>query len=315
MTIKFGMVMDPIKTIENIHNESSIAILHEAQSRGHENYYMAHNDLFVQDGKAFAHGYKITVNKDIKNPYILSDAEIIDLSKLDIISIRKNPPVDSAFIYMTQILDLAERAGVFVTNKPQGLRDANEKLFATWFPQCMPPTFVSSQAESLKEFLKEHKKVIIKELDSLCGRGIFYLHEHDFNADIILKRSTQNNQMPIMAQKFIPEISNGDKRLYLIDGKPVPCAMVRLPIENDIHGNVEAGATCTKGEITKRDLWLCEQIEPTLKEKGLLFVGIDIIGGYITEINVTSPGCIIETEELTGVEILKPLLDAMEKHL
>ncbi len=309
------MVMDPIETLKMVYNQSSLAILYEAQRRGYENFYIAHNDLFIQDGKARAKAYKISIKKDIQNPYSLGKPEIIDLSDLDVISIRKDPPADSVFIYMTQILELAERAGVFVTNKPQSLRDANEKLFATWFPQCMPPTLVSSQIDLLKDFLHQHKKVIIKELDSFSNKGIFYLHENDFNADIILKRSTHDGQLPVMAQKFIPEVTKGDKRIYLINGKPLPCAMARVPALNDIHGSILCGATCTKSEIMERDLWLCDQIGETLKEKGLLFVGVDIIGDYITEINVTSPGCINETESLTGVEISKPLLDAMEENL
>lgn len=312
MTMKLGMVMDPLKTIKNIHNESSLAILLEAQRRGFENYYINIHDLFIRDGKTFAYASKINVTLDINYPYSLEPSSILPLSQLDIISIRKNPPVDLAFIHMTHILDLAEREGVFVTNKPQSVRDANEKIFATWFPQCAPPSIVSSQTHLLKEFLLTHKKIIVKELDSLCGRGIFYLHENDFNTDIILKKCTHDNQFPIMVQRFIPEVIHGDKRLYLINGTPAPCALVRVPAKNDIHGNVECGATCTKGEITKRDLWLCEQIAPTLKEKGLLFVGLDIIGNYITEINVTSPGCVIEAETLTGIKICKLLLEAIE---
>ena len=245
--------------------------------------------------------------------FTLGETKIIDLSDLDVILMRKDPPFDNEFIYSTYILEAAEQLGTLIVNKPQSLRDCNEKIFATQFPQCCPPVLVSRQAKQLKAFHKQHHDVIFKPLDGMGGTSIFRLKPDDPNVSVIIETLTNNGTTTIMAQRFIPEIQAGDKRILLIDGEPIPYTLARIPAKGETRGNLAAGGTGKAMPITARERWICEQISSTLKEKGLLFVGIDVIGDYLTEINVTSPTCIREIDAAYNTEIASKLINAIQR--
>lgn len=314
MTIKLGIVMDPIGDI-NIVKDSSFAMLLAAQKKGWELYYMELKDLYLEQGAAKASLRRLTVKEDPGEWYVLSDREDQDLSALDTILMRKDPPFDSEFLYSTLILSRAEESGVLLVNNQQGLRDCNEKLFATQFPQCCPDVLVSRDKERLKAFFIEHKDVIFKPLDGMGGANIFRVKEGDANIGVILETLTQHETQQAMAQKFIPDISEGDKRILLIDGEPVPYGLARIPAKGENRGNLAAGGRGEGRPLTDRDRWICEQVGPVLKAKGLLFVGIDVIGDYLTEINVTSPTCIRELDRDFGLDIAGQLMDKIEEKL
>ena len=314
MTIKLGIVMDPIGDI-NIVKDSSFAMLLAAQKKGWELYYMELKDLYLEQGAAKASLRRLTVKEDPGEWYVLSDREDQDLSTLDTILMRKDPPFDSEFLYSTLILSRAEESGVLLVNNQQGLRDCNEKLFATQFPQCCPDVLVSRDKERLKAFFIEHKDVIFKPLDGMGGANIFRVKEGDANIGVILETLTQHETQQAMAQKFIPDISEGDKRILLIDGEPVPYGLARIPAKGENRGNLAAGGRGEGRPLTDRDRWICEQVGPVLKAKGLLFVGIDVIGDYLTEINVTSPTCIRELDRDFGLDIAGQLMDKIEEKL
>lgn len=314
MTVKLGIVMDPIKSI-NYKKDTSLAMLWAAAELGWQLVYMEQKDLFLEEGKAYAITRPLTVFQDPEHFFQLGDESKQPLADLDVILMRKDPPFDSEFVYSTMILEQAEREGVLVVNKPASLRDCNEKLFATQFPQCCPPVLVTRRADLLKAFHQQHGDVIFKPLDGMGGTAIFRLRQDDPNVSVIIETLTNLGGEQIMAQKFIPEISQGDKRILIVDGKPVPYALARIPASGETRGNLAAGGRGEGRPLSARDLWICEQVIPTLREKGLLFVGLDVIGDYLTEINVTSPTCVRELNQQYGLNIAMDLIRAIEKRL
>ena len=290
MLLNVGIVMDPIENIKP-HKDSSFAMLLEAQRRGHNLFYMQPEDLFLKNGQAWSVASELKVWDRPKEEqfYGFGGSHERRLNELDIILIRQDPPFNNDYLYSTHILEQAEAEGVLVVNKPQSLRDANEKLFASWFPECIPPTLVSANMAQLKTFIQEHRDTILKPLDAMGGSSIFRVKHDDPNISVIIETMTDFGQHHIMAQIFLPEIKAGDKRVLLINGEPVDYTLARIPAEGETRGNIAAGGTGVGMPITERERWLCQQIAPKLKAKGLYFVGLDVIGDYITEINVTSP--------------------------
>lgn len=311
MTLKIGIVMDPIQDI-NYKKDSSLAMLWAAQDKGWDIWYMEQQHLYIDNGVAMAQMAPLTVARDPQNFYQLGEQQSLELASLDIILMRKDPPFNNEFMYSTHLLEMAERLGTLVVNPPQKLRDCNEKLFATQFPQCCPEVLVSRDSAQLKAFHAKHKDVIFKPLDGMGGTSIFRVQADGVNLGVILETVTKYDTEMIMAQKFIPEISEGDKRILMIDGEPVAYALARIPTNGETRGNLAVGGRAEGRELTDRDRWICQQIGPSLREQGLLFVGIDVIGDYLTEINVTSPTCIRELNDQYGLDIGADLMDAIE---
>lgn len=314
MTIKLGVVMDPIERITYI-KDTTLGLLLAAQERGCTLYYMEQQDLFLDNGQPFATMRPLKVFADPQHWYELGDTGTTDLRELDVILMRKDPPFDNEFIYSTYILEAAERLGTLIVNRPQSLRDCNEKIFATQFPQCCPPVLVSRSSQKLRDFHAEHQDVIFKPLDGMGGEGIFRCKADDPNIGVILETLTGRGQHMIMAQKFIPEIKAGDKRILVIDGKAVPYALARVPAKGETRGNLAAGGSGVPQPLTERDQWIVDQVSESLVEKGLIFVGLDVIGDYLTEINVTSPTCAREIDRAYDTNIGGLLMDAIEKRL
>jgi glutathione synthase len=311
---KLGLLMDPIGAI-NIKKDSSFAMALAAQARGWKLSYMEMGDLYIDDGQAYACTRELTVRDDPAGWFSLAAPQDTALSELDVILMRKDPPVENEYLFATQILALAETAGTLVVNRTQALRDANEKLASTWFPQCTPPTLVTRNQDRLRQFLSEHNDLILKPLDAMGGASIFRVRSDDPNISVIFETLTLKGQRYTMAQRFIPEISEGDKRILLIDGEPVPYALARIPAKGETRGNLAAGGKGVGVELTERDRWICQQVAPKLKEMGLIFVGLDVIGDYLTEVNVTSPTCIRELDAQYGLDIAGQLMDSITNHL
>ncbi|MPQ77540.1 glutathione synthase [Hydrogenovibrio sp. JE_KL2] len=316
MQIKLGIVMDPIDGIKP-YKDSSFAMLLEAQRRGYALFYMEPQDIYLKNGKPFATTSELKVwdrpKSDTTSQYFGFGASAeTALSDLNIILIRQDPPFNNDYLYSTHMLELAEAEGVLVVNKPQSLRDANEKLFASWFPECIPPTIVSANADKIKAFIQDHQDTILKPLDAMGGASIFRVKKDDPNINVIIENMTGHGKHHIMAQIYLPEISEGDKRILLVNGEPVPYALARIPAQGETRGNIAAGGTGVGIALSERDYWLCEQIRPTLQAKELHFVGLDVIGDYITEINVTSPTCIRELDEQYRLNIAGTLFDHLE---
>jgi len=309
-----GVVMDPIKSI-NYHKDTTLALLLAAQNQGYELFYMEQNSLFIDSTGPGAKMSSLKVHADANSWYELGESIIKPLSDLDVILMRKDPPFDSEFIYSTYILEAAERLGTLIVNKPQSLRDCNEKVFATEFPQCTPPLLASSDPELLKQFLGEHKEVVYKPLDGMGGTSIFRVQQGDQNLNVIIETLTNYGQNTIMAQKYLPEILSGDKRILVIDGEVVPYCVARIPAAGEFRGNLAAGGRGVVQPLSKRDHWIAQQIAPTLVNKGLLFVGLDVIGDYLTEINVTSPTCVREIDNAKDTDIGGQLMRAIAKRL
>ena len=313
MTLSVGVVMDPIDAI-NIKKDSTFAMLLAAQARGWSLHYMEVCDLYLRDGLAYAHTRRISVTDNADPWFQLAQGKDRPLTDLDVILMRKDPPFDMEFIYTTYLLERAEQAGVLVVNKPQSLRDANEKMFTAMFPQCCPATLVTREQKRLAAFLAEHEDIVVKPLDGMGGASIFRVNRQETNSNVIFELLTAHNTRFAMAQRYVPEITAGDKRILMIDGEPVANALARVPSGNDARGNLAAGAQGEGRELTERDRWICSQVGPTLREKGLIFVGLDVIGDYLTEINVTSPTCIRELDAIFGLDIAGQLMDAIAKH-
>jgi glutathione synthase len=311
MPIKLGMVMDPIDRI-NIKKDTSFALLLEAQARGWELHYMELASLYLRNGKAFARTRTLAVQRDEKQWFQFVAEQDMALETLDVIIMRKDPPFDQEFLYATYILELAESAGVYVVNKPQSLRDANEKLFTAWFPQCCTETLVTRNAHQIKEFLNELGEIIVKPLDGMGGASIFHLRQGDPNLSVILETMTQHDTRTVMAQKYLPEIKDGDKRILMVNGEPVPYCLARIPAQGESRGNLAAGGTGEGRRLSEQDRWIANQVGPTLREKGLVFVGMDVIGSSLTEINVTSPTCVQELDKQFGLNISGQLMDHIE---
>jgi len=314
MSIKLGIVMDPIEKIK-IEKDTSFAILQAAQKRGWQIYYMQQKDLFLKDGQVFGRVRLLSVQYDQDKWFEFEAEQILPLTELDVILMRKDPPFDMNYIYTTYLLEQAERHGVSVINKPQGLRDANEKLFTSWFAHCCPSTFVSSDPALLKEFVQTEETVILKPLDGMGGKHVLQLKKGDVNSSVLMDMLTKSAHEPIMAQRFIPEITDGDKRIIMINGEPIPYALARIPANGEIRGNIAAGGSVRGQPLSERDKWICNEVGPTLKAKGLLFVGLDVIGDYLTEINVTSPTCVCELEKQFGLNICDQFLDVVTNRL
>jgi glutathione synthase len=257
----------------------------------------------------------LSVYNDSEHWYELQPRETIDLGELDVILMRKDPPFDNEYIYSTYILEAAQKQGSLIVNNPQSLRDCNEKVFATQFPQCCPPVLVSRNSEQLRAFHQQHQDVIFKPLDGMGGDGIFRCKHDDPNVGVILETLTHHGTQLIMAQRYIPEIKAGDKRILVVDGEAVPYALARIPAEGETRGNLAAGGSGVAQPLSERDQWIVSQVAPTLKEKGLLFVGLDVIGDYLTEINVTSPTCAREIDKAYDTNIGGRLMDAIEARL
>jgi glutathione synthase len=314
MPIKLGMVMDSIDHI-NIKKDTSFAMLLEAQARGWELHYMELNDLFLRNGRAYARTRTLTVQRDAQQWHQFISEQDIPLDQLNVIMMRKDPPFDQEYIYATYLLERAESMGVYVVNKPQSLRDANEKLFTAWFPQCCAETLVAREPARIRSFLLEQGEIILKPLDGMGGTSIFHLRQTDPNLSVILETMTQYNSRYVMAQKYLPEIKDGDKRILMINGVAVPYALARIPAQGETRGNLAAGGHAEGRPLTEQDLWIANQVGPTLREKGLVFVGLDVIGDKLTEINVTSPTCAQELDQQFGLNIAGLLMDHIENTL
>lgn len=314
MTLRLGVVMDPIGFI-NVKKDSTYAMLREAQARGWPIAYMEQGDLYLRDGEPRARQRPVTLIEDTTRWHEFGAQSDIALSELDVILMRKDPPFDLEYVYTTYLLEQAEHRGVLVVNKPQSLRDANEKLYTAWFPQCTPPTLVTRRADQIRAFVAEHADVILKPLNGMGGESVFRLRRDDPNISVVIETLTDHGARLTMAQRFIPEIAQGDKRILVIDGEPVPYALARIPAPGETRGNLAAGAAGSGVVLSERDRWICAQVGPTLRAKGLLFVGLDVIGDYLTEINVTSPTCIRELDKLYALNISAQLLDTVAKRV
>jgi len=312
--MKLGVIMDPISGITT-KKDSTFAMLLAAQSRNWNIFYMEVNDLFLMNDKVKARTRRLLVKDDPADWFTLGDEETLPLSELDIILMRKNPPFDMEYIYVSYLLEHAEREGVLVVNRPSSLRDANEKIFVSHFPNCAPPTLVTSRANIINEFILEHQDIILKPLDGMGGRSIFRTHTTDHNTNVIIESLTDHGNHFVIAQKYLPEIRDGDKRILLIDGETVDYALARIPSAGETRGNLAAGGTGKSTVLSDRDRWICEQVGPVLRSKGLLFAGLDVIGDYLTEINVTSPTCIRELESIYSIDIAGKLMDVIERKI
>jgi len=310
--MKLGIVMDPISRID-IKKDSSFAMLLAAQKRGWDLFYMELNDLYMDHNKPMARMKILEVKEDLKKWYVLSEERTADLSHLDVILMRKDPPFNLEYIYSTYILEHAQKRGVLIVNNPTSLRSVNEKFFITYFPDCIPPTRISRDMQILLNFVEEQNGAIIKPLDSMGGDGIHHITKLDNTTKNVLQSLTRNSSEYVMAQKFLPEIIDGDKRILLIDGEPVPYALARIPNENNSKGNLAQGALAKGMELSERDKWICQKVGPRLSDMGLIFVGLDVIGNYLTEINVTSPTCIRELDNIFHIDIGAQLMDTIEK--
>ena len=312
---RLGVVMDPIDAIKYA-KDSTLAMLLAAQTRGFQLAYMEQSDLSLRDGVAYGHARPLTVRADAQDWFTLGEPRVERLSALEAILMRKDPPFDTEYIYSTYILERAEEQGALIVNRPQGLRDMNEKVYTAWFPQCCAPTLITRDMKDMESFLQEHGKIVCKPLDGMGGRSIFVLERADRNMNVVFETLTDYGRRFAIAQRYIPDIiETGDARVLLIDGEPVPYALARIPLPSDNRGNLAAGARGVGRPLNDRDRWLAAQIGPTLAAKGMLFVGLDVIGGYVTEINVTSPTGIRELDRQFGIDIGDRLIQALERRL
>ena len=312
---RLGVVMDPIAAIKYA-KDSTLAMLLAAQARGFELAYFEQGDLSLRDGVAFGRARALTVRADANDWFTLGEPRVEPLGDFDCILMRKDPPFDTEYIYSTYILERAEEQGCLVVNRPQGLRDMNEKVYTAWFPQCCAPTLITRDMKDMEAFLQEHRKIVCKPLDGMGGRSIFVLEQHDKNMNVVFETLTDYGRRYAIAQRYIPDIvESGDSRVLLVDGEPVPYALARIPSATDNRGNLAAGARGVGRALNERDRWLAAQIGPVLAEKGMLFVGLDVIGGYVTEINVTSPTGIRELHKQFGIDAGDLLIQAVERRL
>jgi glutathione synthase len=313
--IRLAVVMDPIGAIQYA-KDSTLAMLLAAQSRGFELHYLEQPDLFVRDGQAMGHSRPLTVRADPASWFTLGERSTQPLGSFGCILMRKDPPFDMEYIYTTYILDRAQEQGAMVVNQPQGLRDMNEKAYTAWFPQCCAPTLITRSLGDMDAFLHEHGKIVCKPLDGMGGRSIFVTDVTDKNRLVIFETLTAHGSRFAMAQRYLPQIvESGDSRVLLVDGEPMPYALARMPSADDHRGNLAAGALGVGRPLNDRDRWLAAQIGPALARRGMLFVGLDVIGGYVTEINVTSPTGIRELDKQFHINIGDLLMQAIERRL
>lgn len=314
MAISVGVIMDPIAAI-NFRKDTTLALLLAAQAQGWSLSYMEMSDLALVNGVPIARQKPLKVFDSPDCWYELGEPVDAPLADLNCVLMRKDPPFDSEFVYTTYILEAAERLGVLVVNRAQSLRDCNEKIFATQFPQCTPPLLVSRDPKRLRAFHDQHKDVIYKPLDGMGGTGIFRAREDDPNVSVIIETLTGYGSQTIMVQRYIPEIVQGDKRILMIDGDPVPWCLARVPAVGESRGNLAAGGKGVVQPLNDRDRWIADQVSSSLREKGLLFVGLDVIGEYLTEINVTSPTCVREIDREKNTAIGTLLMTAIKQRL
>jgi glutathione synthase len=313
--LSLAVVMDPIAKIK-FAKDSTLAMLLAASARGWKLTYFEQSDLFLRDGVAYGRGRPLEVFNDAARWFELGDQELRKLGDFDCVFMRKDPPFDAEYIYTTYILERAELQGAYVANKPQGLRDMNEKVFTAWFPQCCAPTLITRAASDIRAFAAEHGRIVVKPLDGMGGRSIFVTEQGDKNLGVIIETLTDYGNRFAIAQRYLPEIAaSGDSRVLLIDGSPVPYALARIPAAHDNRGNLAAGAKGVGRELNERDRWLAAEIGPALAAKGMVFVGIDVIGGFVTEINVTSPTGIRELDGQFGLNIGNMVIEAFERRI
>ena len=309
-----AVVMDPIHAI-HYKKDTTLAMLWAAQDAGFTLYYMELGDLLLQGARAYGMMRPFTVQRDPQCWYNLQAGSIKPLADMDVILMRKDPPFDMDYIYATYILERAAKEGVLVSNNPADLRNCNEKLFATEFPDCTPPLLVSSRSDALRAFQQEHGDIVLKPLDGMGGRSIFHIKNDGQNLGVIIETLTNSGQRPIMAQRFLPEIAAGDKRILMIDGEPVSHCLARIPSSGEHRGNLAAGGRGEVRPLTDRDRFIAAQVGPELKRRQLHFVGLDVIGDYLTEINVTSPTCLREIETATGEAIAVRYMHCLQQKL
>jgi glutathione synthase len=308
MQNKLAVVMDPIASITP-YKDTSFALLLEAQLRDQDIYTIEQENIWLQDGEPWALCQSMHVQDNNDNWFVKKDEFILPLEEFSIILLRKDPPFDMNYVYLTYMLELAEAKGVKIYNRPASVRDANEKLFCSWFPNCTPPTLVTQQIDLIQEFVDEHQQCVIKPLDGMGGKGIFRLNQDDENRNVIITTATKSGHELVMVQPFLDAIRQGDKRILLVKGEPIPYALARIPAKGEFHGNLALGATGEVVKLTEHDYHLCHQVSTELVDMGLWLVGLDVIGNFITEINVTSPTCAREIAAETGINISAQFLD------
>jgi glutathione synthase len=312
--MRFAFIMDPIQNVL-IDKDTTFVFMLESQARGHEVYYLEMGDLFVESARAMGRVRRIELRREYRNHFTLHSESIESLGAFDAVFMRKDPPFDIPYLHATQLLDLAQQEGAFVLNTPAGLRAANEKLYALNFPSVIPPTLVAQDPNRLKDFLHElGGEIIIKPIDGHGGSGIFYIHREDRNLNSLLETATREGREPIIAQKYLPEVRQGDKRLIVLNGAPLGCTL-RVPRADEHRGNIHVGGTCIKAEVTVRDREICRELAPRLRQDGLYFVGLDIIGDYLTEVNVTSPTGVQEIDVLNNVRLEANVIDFVERQV
>lgn len=314
INLKIGIVMDSIKLI-NIKKDSSFAILLEAQKRNHIIHYMEMNDLYLRKGNSYARTRLIILKKNTEQWYRFTKEQNISLSELDVIFMRKDPPFNTEFIYSTYILERAEEKGVLIINKPQSLRDCNEKMFISWFSELTTDTLVTRNIFNIRQFWEKYQDIIIKPLDEMGGSNVFRIKKNDPNFSVIVETMTNHEKKYCMIQNYLPEIKLGDKRILIVNGKPVPWCLARIPLIGETRANLAVGGIGKVQSLSKKDWKIANYLSPILKKKGLIFVGLDVIGDKLTEINVTSPTCICEIESQKKISITGMILDYIEKKI
>jgi glutathione synthase len=313
-TITLGVVMDPIETIKPA-KDSTLAMLLAAQSRGWNVVYFRQRDVWLAAGEANGIGRRLGVQDDEAHWFEYTGEWAGPLGELDVILMRKDPPFDMEYVYTTYVLERAETAGALVVNQPRALRDMNEKAYTAWFSHCTPPTMITRSITRIREFLAEHGRIVVKPLDGMGGRSVFVVDGQEPNRNVIMETITADESRYAVAQRYLPEIRDGDKRILMIDGEPVPKLLARIPAADDTRGNLVMGARGEGRPLSPRDRWIAEQVGPVLKARGVVFAGLDVIGEYLTEINVTSPTGIRELDRAFGLDIAGRLMDAIEARL
>jgi len=312
--IKLGVVMDPISSVK-VHKDSSMAMMLEAQRRGYEIYYIEMKDLYLDQGQCRANTCRVEVFDNSDCWYQLGEPQNIAVSELDAVLMRKDPPFDTEYIYATYMLERAEVEGTLIVNKPQSLRDCNEKLFTAWFADLTPRTLVTRNSGQIRDFHQQLKDIIIKPLDGMGGSSIFRIKEDDANVGVIIETLTEHGNVYAMVQEYMPAIKDGDKRILIVNGEPMPYCLARIPAQGETRGNLAAGGRGEARPLSASDRLIAETIAPELKRRGLFFVGLDVIGDKVTEINVTSPTCIREIEAAYPINISGKLMDAIEENI
>ena len=312
--MKIAFILDPLDSIKT-YKDSSYAMMQEAASRGHSLFALQQEDLVLRDGQVLGYARDLALTTDAAHWYRAGERKATGMETFDAVMMRKDPPFDMEYIYSTYLLELAERQGAWVINNPRAVRDHNEKLAIARFPKFTVPTLVTREETLIREFLAEHGDIVVKPLDGMGGTSVFRLHRQDYNIGVIIETVTHFGRRTVMAQKFIPEIVKGDKRVLIIDGEPVPYCLARIPKQGETRGNLAAGGTGVAQPLSARDQEIARALGPELKAAGLLLVGLDVIGDYLTEVNVTSPTCMREIADQTGFNAAAMMIDALEKAL